>query len=70
MFQNNQRQFYRELNQEEERCDDDKSDAEEQKKFWGDIWSDGVNGMMTYGDIMVDCNRDAKSMLQNRRRQI
>ena len=42
MFQNNQRQFYRELNQEEERCDDDKSDAEEQKKFWGDIGSDGV----------------------------
>ena len=37
MFQNNQRQFYRELNQEGERCDDDKVDAEESKKYWGDI---------------------------------
>ena len=37
MFQNNQRQFYRELNQEGERCDDDQLDAEESTKFWGDI---------------------------------
>ena len=37
MFQNNQRQFYGELNQEEERCDDDQLDAEESKKFWGDM---------------------------------
>ena len=37
MFQNNQRQFYRELNQEGERCDDDQPDAEESKKFWGDM---------------------------------
>ena len=49
MFQNNQRQFYRELNQEGERCDDDQPDAEESKKFWGDIWSESV-----------DHNRDAK----------
>ena len=49
MFQNNQRQFYRELNQEGERCDDDQPDAEEVKKFWGDIWSESV-----------DHNRDAK----------
>ena len=34
-FQNNQKQFYRELNQEGERCDDDKPDAEESKKFCG-----------------------------------
>ena len=33
MFQNNQRQFYRELNQEGEGCDDDQPDAEEWKKF-------------------------------------
>ena len=33
MFQNIQRQFYRELNQEEKRCDDDQPDAEESKKF-------------------------------------
>ena len=31
MFQNNQRQFYRELNEEGERYDDDLSDAEESK---------------------------------------
>ena len=35
MFQNNQRQVYRELNQEGERCDDDQPDAEEQKKVLG-----------------------------------
>ena len=40
MFHNNQRQFYRELNQEGERCDDDPPDAEESKKFWGNIWSE------------------------------
>ena len=49
MFQNNQRQFYRELNWEGERCDDDQPDAEELKKFWGDIWSE-----------LVDHNMDAK----------
>ena len=49
MFQNSQRQFYRELNQYGERCDDDRPDAEESKKFWGDIWSESV-----------DHNRDAK----------
>ena len=39
LFENNQRQFYRELDQEEERCDDDQSVAEESKQFWGNIWS-------------------------------
>ena len=34
MIQNNQKQFYRELNQEGERCDDDQPDAEESKMFW------------------------------------
>ena len=35
MFQNNQKkQFYRELNQEGERYDDDQPDAEKSKKFW------------------------------------
>ena len=48
IFQNNQRQFYRELNQEGERCDDNQPDAES-KKLWGDIWSESV-----------DHNRDAK----------
>ena len=49
MFQNNQMQFYREVNREGERWDDDEPDAEESKKFWGDIWSESV-----------DHNRDAK----------
>ena len=33
LFENNQRQFYRELDQEE-RCDDDQPVAEESKQFW------------------------------------
>ena len=39
LFENNQRQFYRELDQEQERCDDDQPMAEESKEFWGNIWS-------------------------------
>ena len=39
LFENNQRQFYRELDQERERCDDDQPVAEESKQFWGSIWS-------------------------------
>ena len=31
LFENNQRHFYRELDREEERCDDDQSVAEESK---------------------------------------
>ena len=31
LFENHQRQFYRELDQEEERCDDDQPLAEESK---------------------------------------
>ena len=38
LFENNQRQFYTELDQEEERCDDQPV-AEEPKQFWGNIWS-------------------------------
>ena len=37
LFENNQRQFYRELDQEEERGDDDQPLAEESKQFWGNI---------------------------------
>ena len=33
LFENNQGQFYRELDQEEERCDDDQPVAEESKQF-------------------------------------
>ena len=39
LFENNQRKFYRELDQEEESCDDDQPVAEESKQFWGNIWS-------------------------------
>ena len=49
MFQNNQRKFYNELNQEEERCYDNWPDAVESKKFLRDIWSE-----------LIDHNRDAK----------
>ena len=43
LFENNQRQFYRELDQEEERCDDDQPVAEESKQFWGNIWSQSAD---------------------------
>ena len=49
MFQENKRPFYRELNQEGKRCDDDQPDVEESKQFWGDM-----------GSELVDHNRDAK----------
>ena len=42
-FKNNQRQFYRELDQEEERCDDDQPVAEKSKQFWGNIWSQSAD---------------------------
>ena len=43
LFENNQRQFYRELDQEEERCDDDQPVTEESKQFWGNIWSQSAD---------------------------
>ena len=43
LFENNQRQFYRELDQEEERCDDDQPVAEESKQFCGNIWSQSAD---------------------------
>ena len=39
------------MSQEGERCDDDQPDAEESKKFWGDIWSE-----------YLDHNRDVKCL--------
>ena len=38
LFENNQKQFYRELDQEEESCDDDQPVTEESKRFWENIW--------------------------------
>ena len=43
LFENNQRQFYRELDQEDERCDNDQPVAEESKQFWGNILSQSAN---------------------------
>ena len=44
LFQNNQSQFYRELDQEEERCDDDDQPVtEESKQFCGNIWSQSAD---------------------------
>ena len=43
LFENNQRQFYRELYQEEERGDDDQPVAEESKQFFGNIWSQSAD---------------------------
>ena len=38
LSENNQSPFYRALDQDEERCDDDQPVAEERKEFWGNIW--------------------------------
>ena len=43
LFESNQRQFYRDLDQEEERCDNDQSVAEESKQFWGNLWSQSAD---------------------------
>ena len=43
LFENNQRQFYRKLDQEEKRCNDDQSVAEESKQFSGNIWSQSAD---------------------------
>ena len=51
MFQDNQRQSYRDLNQGRERCVNDQPDPEESKKLWGDIRNESV-----------DHNRDAKCL--------
>ena len=43
LFENNQRQFYRELDHEEERCDDDQPAAEESKQIWENIRSQSAD---------------------------
>ena len=43
LFENNQRQFYRELDQEEEKCIDDQPLAEESKQFWRNIWNQSAD---------------------------
>ena len=63
LFENNQRQFYRQLDQEEESCDDDQPVAEESKQFWGNIWSQSADHKKDAKDTRL-----AKSMLKNRSR--
>ena len=58
IFGNNQRQFYRELDQEKERGDDDQPVAEESKQFWGNI-----------GSQYADHRKDAK-WLQDLRNEV
>ena len=41
--ENNQRQLYRELDQEEEKCDYDQSVAEESNQFWRNIWTQSAD---------------------------
>ena len=43
LFENGQRQFYGELDQEKERCDDDQPVAGESKQFWGNIRSQSAD---------------------------
>ena len=43
LFENNEKQFYRELDLEQERCDDNQPVAEEPKQFWGNIWSQSAD---------------------------
>ena len=43
LSENNRRQFYRSLDHEEERCDDDQPVAEELKQFWGNMWSQSAD---------------------------
>ena len=43
LFENNQTQFCKELDQEEERCDDDQPVAQESKQFWRNIWSQSAD---------------------------
>ena len=43
LFENNQRHFYRELDQEEERCDDDQPVTEESKQSLGNILSQSAD---------------------------
>ena len=43
LFKNNQRQFYRELDQEKERYDNDQPVAEQSEHLWGNIWSQSAD---------------------------
>ena len=65
LFENNQRQSFRELDQEEESCDSDQPVAEESKQFWGNIWS-RLQIIRRLQKGYKSC--EVKLMLKNRRR--
>ena len=65
LFENNQGQFYRELDQEEEKCGDDQPVAEESKQFWGNIWSQSADHKK---DAKWLQDYEVKLMLKNRGR--
>ena len=65
LFENNQRQFYRELDQEEERCDDDQSVAEESKQFWGNICSQSPDHKK-YATWLQDLQREVNVKKQEK----
>ena len=62
LFEKNQRQFYRELNHEEERRADGQPVAEESKQFWANKWSQSAEHQKDTKWLQV------KLMLKNRRR--
>ena len=65
LFENNQRQFCRELHQEEERRDVDQPVAEESKQFYANIWSESADNKKDakwLQDLRSDVN------VKNRRR--
>ena len=66
LFENNQRQFYRALDQEEERCDDDQSVAEESKRYWGETYGVSLQVIRRMQSGCKTC--EVKVMLKNRRR--
>ena len=65
LFQNNQRQFYRESDQEEERCDDDQPWAENRNSF-GKTYEVSLQTIRRMQSDYKTC--EVKLMLKNRRR--
>ena len=65
LFENNQQQFYTELDQEGERCHDHQPVAEESKQFWGNY---GVSLQIIRRMQSGHKTTEVKLMLKNRRR--
>ena len=65
LFENNKRQFYRELDQEEEICDDDQPVAEESKQF-GEMYGVSLQTIRAMQNGYETC--EVTLMLKNRRR--